>query len=201
MIANVLNFIKTITEDYLVDQLGNALGNEKIVLTTFVNDAGVTQIPVERMGLSLLNIEQERTFRAGPMPQIKQATTGTPDQAAFLKKPIDVNLQLIFTANFSNYEESLKHISMVIQCFQSQTDLAFQPTNLGEGQDPIPLQMEINTLPLEQQHYIWSMIGLRYLPSVVYRLRMLRIQESNSTIIKPVITSIEFSEAVKAGDD
>ena len=30
---------------------------------------------------------------------------------------------------------------------------------------------------LEQQHYIWSMIGLRYLPSVIYKVRMLTVFE------------------------
>ena len=106
MIENIMNFIKEIAEDYIIEQLGNELGDEKVVLSTFVNDAGKTQIPLERLGLSLLNIEQERTFRAGPMLPMKQATTGTPEQAVFLNKPIDVNLQLIFTANFSSYEEN-----------------------------------------------------------------------------------------------
>jgi hypothetical protein len=199
MIENVLNFIKETAERYITEQLGNTLGDEKVVLTTFVDDAGKTQIPNERLGLSLLNIEHERTFRAGPNVPIKQSNAGIPEQAVFLHKPVDVNLQLIFTANFSNYQESLKHISYVIQCFQSQTNLVFEPQNAEL--DPMPLHMEINTLPLEQQHYIWSMIGLRYLPSVVYRLRMVRIQDINDKRVKPVMKSMTFSECPKEEQD
>lgn len=199
MIENVLNYIKETAEHYITEQLGNGFGDEKVVLTTFVDDAGKTQIPIERLGLSLLNIEHERTFRAGPNVAIKQNNSGAPEEAVFLNKPVDVNLQLIFTANFSNYQESLKHISSVIQCFQSQTNLVFEPQNVEL--EPMPLYMEINTLPLEQQHYIWSMIGLRYLPSVVYRLRMVRIQDINDKTVKPVMKSMKFSEGQKEEQD
>ncbi|MCJ8270421.1 MAG: DUF4255 domain-containing protein, partial [Psychrosphaera sp.] len=119
MIDNAISFIADQTEQYIGQILPNAFSEKKVVLTTFVNDAGQTQIPSETVGVSLLNIEQERTFRARPMGQLETGSSATPTEIAFVHRPIDLNLQLMFTANFSNYKESLKHIGYVIQCFQA----------------------------------------------------------------------------------
>ncbi|MFT4924936.1 MAG: hypothetical protein ACI8WB_001026 [Phenylobacterium sp.] len=185
MIDNALNFIREVAEGYASKLLPDASGEKKVVLTAFADDSGKTKIPAEAVGLSLLNIEQERTFIARGMGQIEPQTTSTPGQISFVHRPVDLNLQLMFTANFSNYQESLKHIACIVQCFQSNPQLLLPCAQPGLPE--MQLVMELNTLPLEQQHYIWSMIGLRYLPSVVYRMRMLRIQDSNKQIVEPAV--------------
>ncbi|HEX3048395.1 MAG TPA: Pvc16 family protein, partial [Bacillota bacterium] len=63
------------------------------------------------------------------------------------------------------------------------------------------LVFELNTLPLEQQHYIWAMIGLRYLPSVVYRVRMLMIFEQDVVGEVPNIKEITTISSLKEVND
>lgn len=199
MIDKVLDFLQQTAQSYIAGQLPGPFAEQKVVLTNFVDDAGKTQIPLETVGLSLLNIEQERTFRARPMGQLESQSKNTPKVVDFVHRPVDLNLQLMFTANFSNYSESLKHIGFIIQCFQVQPRLLLSAED--PEQDKLQLLMEINTLPLEQQHYIWSMVGLRYLPSVVYRLRMIRIQDTQIRIRKQTAQGLEINEQVKGVKD
>ncbi|NQZ09026.1 MAG: DUF4255 domain-containing protein [Algicola sp.] len=198
MIDKALKTIAQVAEDYISQLLPNSLGEKKVVLTTFVDDAGNTQIPMESVGLSLLNIEQERTFSARAMPQLEPVGCAAPDQISFVHRPVDLNLLLMLTAHFSNYEESLRHISYIIQCFQANPQQVLQGEN---EQTNMQLVMELNTLPLEQQNNIWGMVGLRYLPSVVYRLRMLRIQDTDKRIVKSTVKTLSVQNLVKGVQD
>ena len=104
----------------------------------------------------------------------------------------------MFTAYFKNYAESLKQLSFILGCLQTKPVFDRNNTPALVGLDTAKLIFELNTLPLEQQHYIWSMIGLRYLPSVIYRVRMLTIFErdviSEVANIKEITTVSNLKE-------
>lgn len=195
MIDKAMEKIKDLSVEFIKQHSAVEPIEDVVVLTSFVDDGAQTRIPAETVGLSLLNIEQERTFRARGPRRLADTGLKTPESTSFWSKPLDLNLQIIFTANFSSYEESLKYISLVLQCFQRHLTYELPPSD-PEG-EAIQLVMELNTLPIEQQHYIWSMIGLHYLPSVIYQVRMLRIQDKTVIVEKPNMRAIDFSEEKK----
>ena len=61
------------------------------------------------------------------------------------------------------------------------------PLNLPAGIDK--LLFDLFNISQDQVHHLWSMLGGKYIPSVVYRLRMLTIwqlQETPAGIIRKV---------------
>jgi len=194
MIDRVLEVIRTEVNDYIGRKLGDTTGQNRVALTSFVDDNGRVAIPTDSVGLSLLNIEEERTFKEAAMVRTAKAEVSS----VFVSPPVSLNLQIMFTAYFNNYTESLKQISFILACFQTKPVFDLSNTPALSGLGVTRLIFELNTLPLEQQHYIWSMIGLRYLPSVIYKVRMLTIFEqdvvSEAANIKEIITIPSLKE-------
>jgi hypothetical protein len=186
MIDKVMDIIRKEVNSYIVKKLNDTTITNRVALTSFVDENGRITIPADSVGLSLLNIEEEKTLKMAGLVQSSKAESLSP----FVSPPISLYLQLMFTANFTNYLESLKHISYIMECLQTKPvfDAANTPdmNNIGIPQ----LFFEMNTLGLEQQHYIWAMIGLRYLPSVVYRVRTLMIFERDVVDEVPNIKEI-----------
>lgn len=173
MIDQTLEVIRKEVNDFIAQKLDDLTLTNKVVLTSFVDDTGKVAIPIDSVGLSLLNIEEEKTLNhAGLIPVAKAENT-----TEFVNPPIALNLQLMFTAYFNNYQESLKHISYILACLQTKPVFDRENTPAVGTLNMGKLVFKLNTLPLEQQHYIWSMIGLRYLPSVIYQVRMLTVFE------------------------
>lgn len=194
MIDKVLELIRTEVNDFVGRKLNDNTRPNRVVLTSFVDDNGRVAIPTDSVGLSLLNIEEEKTLKAaGLIP-----TTKAERSSSFVASPVSLNLQIMFTAYFNNYTESLKHLSYILACLQTKPVFDVDNTSGMDGIDTSKLIFELNTLGLEQQHYIWSMIGLRYLPSVVYRVRMLTVFErdvvNEVANVKEIITIPNLKE-------
>jgi hypothetical protein len=194
MIAKVLEVIRQEVNDFIGNKLSDSTRDNRVVLTSFVDDNGKVAIPSDSVGLSLLNIEEERTFKmAGMVP-----TTKAERSSSLVNPPVCLNLQIMFTAYFNNYTESLKHLSYILACLQTKPVFNKSNTTAMADVDPEKLIFELNTLGLEQQHYIWSMIGLRYLPSVIYKVRMMSVFErdvvSEVPNIKEIITAANVKE-------
>lgn len=194
MIDKVMEVIRAEVNDFIGRKLEDTTIPDRVVLTSFVDDNGRVAIPTDAIGLSLLNIEEERTFKEAAMIRTAKAESSS----SFVTPPISLNLQIMFTAYFKNYVESLKQLSFILGCLQTKPVFDRNNTPALVGLDTAKLIFELNILPLEQQHYIWSMIGLRYLPSVIYRVRMLTIFErdviSEVANIKEITTVSNLKE-------
>lgn len=133
---------------------------------------GSTGEPITKeLGITLVNIEEDRINKANN-PYVKTA-----DGFNKVNPEIKLNLFLLFTANFdTNYTEALKFISYVIRFFQSKSVFTTENT---PGLDPEIKKIiaELHPMSFEQQNYLWGMIGGKYLPSVLYKLRLLVVQE------------------------
>ena len=173
MIDKALEVIRTEVNDFIGRKIEDTTIQNRVALTSFVDDNGRVAIPNDSVGLSLLNIEEERTFKESTVIRTAKAESSS----FFVTPPVSLNLQIMFTAYFNNYAESLKHISFILACLQTKPVFDRNNTPALASLDTSRLIFELNTLPLEQQHYIWSMIGLRYLPSVIYRVKMLTVFE------------------------
>ncbi|MCB1830920.1 MAG: DUF4255 domain-containing protein, partial [Gammaproteobacteria bacterium] len=87
-----------------------------------------------------------------------------------------LNLSLMFAANFSggNYPEALKGISATLRFFQMTPVLDHQNTpELDRRIDRLAL--EIENLDIQQLSNLWGILSTRYLPSVLYKVRMITI--------------------------
>lgn len=142
---------------------------ERLVIANIVNQDGSLAIKDEnRILLSLVLIQEERLGAhksAGPIP---------PGGV----KPVYLNLYLLFSASFNEKltVEGLKFISAVIAFFQNKPVFTQQnTTNLGAGLDK--LTFEISNLTLQEQSNLWSALGAKYMPSILYKARVVTIDE------------------------
>jgi len=141
--------------------------------------------------ISLINIEENRISRD---PQNYVRT----DTGISMKNPaIHLNLTLLFTSVKldTGYQVALQNIQRVIEFFQKK--YVFDHSNtVGLDNGIEKLILEMMSLNLEQLHQLWSMLGGKYHPSVVYKMRMITI-DSVSDINASLIKQIEASYQLK----
>ena len=53
------------------------------------------------------------------------------------------------------------------------------------------------TLNFEQINHLWSILGAKYLPSVLYKVRQLTIEEDTADYINGFIKEIQLDEKLK----
>ncbi len=165
--------IKTVANE-LANYLDRVAGlenpaSEKIDVSHLFNASGEA-IPTH-LGITLVNIEEERVNRAN------DAYAKKVEGYVKINPPISLNLYLLFTANFQeSYDEALKFIAYVIQFFQAKS--VFNKENTPALSDKVEkLVVELQPLSFEQQNYLWGMVGGKYLPSALYKFRLIVIQE------------------------
>lgn len=171
-------------------------GSPRVILGNIatLNDAGVTESNVL---LSLVNIEEE-ILRRDPENYFKR------DPSVIYKNPpMHFNTTIAFGAYLpnqnnlgTNYEGSIAKIQKVIGFFQRQN--VFERTNFPDLPNGIEkLNFELVNLNLEQLHHLWSMLGGKYIPSVVYKMRMVAIDEALESAEAPLISQIIIDDKIK----
>jgi hypothetical protein len=105
---------------------------------------------------------------------------------------VNINLYLLFSAYFNsnNYAEALRFISFVIAYFQSH-NVFTRANSSGLDQKIDKLIMEMADVSTEQLNNIWGTIGAKYMPSVLYKMRMLTFDDSIISEIRPVISGLD----------
>ena len=177
MIDKVLDFVRTQLNTYLQNKL-SLLPTEDAIILSNVSQLNETQpssggndVDPQNAFISLINIEEDRISKS-PENFVRAL-----DGSITYKSPkIFLNLYLLFAVNLSSYPESLKRLSYIIQFFQYQN--VFTPLSspsLPEGVDELIL--DLMTLSYQDLNNLWGILGSRYLPSVMYKMRPISINE------------------------
>lgn len=134
----------------------------------------------------LVNVEEEKVFRS-QQPTIRNIDS----QRAYLAPEVKLNLFILFSAHYSNttYKDALQAISYIILFFQSHSTFNNQGhPALGTIEQ---LNIELHSLNFEQQNQIWASLGDKYKPSVMYKIRMLVVQDQDIEKSTPAIMGVE----------
>lgn len=124
--------------------------------------------------LSLVNVQEEGALRNTP-----GAAVG-PQGVTYRHPPLHLNLFLLFSANYRNYETALKRLAQVLRFFQGRRvfTLASAP---GALPDPPPfedlsLTVDLLSLSFEEINHLWGSLGGRQMPFALYRGRMVVLE-------------------------
>ena len=137
----------------------------------------------DKVVLSLLNIEEEISLKNNPNIKVKIGET------IYKNAPVNLNVFALFSANRNTYTRSLTAISFIIEFFQSkkiftQTNTPLNPTIPAlENIKEFRFIAELYTPTFEQLNYIWGTLGGKALPSVLYKISVVKI-ESDSLVEK-----------------
>jgi hypothetical protein len=182
MIYSALEFLTQELNAFIKLKVGDPVG-DRIVLSSVTNETGII-IPDKSLGLSLINIEEERTIkeqRSTYINAVGKTEKRNPD--------IQLNLYVLITANFQNknandstddYVEGLKQLGYAISFFQSKNVFTKENSPSLSGKDPglTKIVVELYSYSFEQLYNFWTVVGAKYLPSVLYKVKTIRIQEN-----------------------
>jgi hypothetical protein len=191
MIDKALRFLTDEMNAYLDLQNGNPAGESLIVLTNVADDSsGGWAIPPQKLGVSLINIEEEKVFK-DQQTQFRNSA-GEFEQ---YNPEIKLNLYMLVCANFvsengdDKYEQGLKQLSRIVGFFQGKN--VFTPDSSPAMDANLKkLIVELYSYTFEQQYNFWTILGAKYLPSVLYKVRLLAYQEKRLQNQNEPITSI-----------
>ncbi|HSR39003.1 MAG TPA: DUF4255 domain-containing protein [Phnomibacter sp.] len=137
--------------------------------------------------LGLVNIEEDRIAK-NPENVVR-----TVDGIVYRNPKIHLNLYALFAVAHSNYPIALQTLATIIQCFQSQRvfDAGSHP-----GMDPAleKISLDLFTLNFEQVNHLWSTLGGKYLPSVLYKVRVVGIEDTERQRGGDLIIEIQINE-------
>lgn len=182
--------------DTLVNEVNNSLPLDEVLVTpgNLLTQSGTVTNGLEgRVVLSLVNIEEDRISRS--LNSFRQQPNG---QVEKLKPEIRLNLYLLFIANppgdgsGDNFITSLENLSKVIAFFQTKNFFDRQNTpSLDERIEKIVL--DTYSLTFEQQNHLWGALGAKYMPSVMYKARLVKIQEEEVVSDGPPIKTLHLN--------
>jgi hypothetical protein len=163
-----------------------AVREDLAVLANILEQDGRVGAQVEnKIVVSLVNIERDtvaqREHRPGANPLARALSS---------PEPVHLVLSVMFAANFggTNYTEALKLISGTIGFFQSRP--VFDQRNTPELDRRIDrLALDIANLSVADLSNLWSILSGHYVPSVLYRMRMVSVDLGQiSALSVPVST-------------
>lgn len=186
MISKALTFISDFLNHEI--KLTHGIDENRVVISSLINPDGTLTENVEnKIVISVINLEQETAVKT-----VGNYINGDNNTFGKVSPPIYLNLYLLVSANYDsgNYVEALKMLSTVIGVFQSNS--YFTKQLHPDLKRPLEkLTLEIFNLPINELSHIWSGIGAKYVPSIVYKLRMISISEDLVTKEVPGLSGIQ----------
>lgn len=137
--------------------------------------------------LSLVNVEEERTLRNG-----RVTTDSGAQEVTYTNRPLHLNLFLLFTANYRNYETALKRLAQVLMFFQGKQRFTFG--NSPGGSAPIAelsLAMDLLSLTFEEANHLWGFLGGKQIPFALYRGRLIVVSDKRAIEGGGVVTDVD----------
>ncbi len=170
VIDKAIKFLGEQVNDYV--KLKTGATTDKVVMSNVVTQSGSIAIADNNVALTLVNIEEERITKV----QTPYVVTSE-GESIKVNPEIKLNFYILFSSYSSNnYEDSLRLLSHVITFFQSKYVFNQQNSPLLDNRIE-KLIVDMFSIPIEQQNYLWTYVGAKYLPSVVYKVRLVAIQE------------------------
>lgn len=191
MIHEALKFISDEVNRYLSLKLGSVT-DPRLVLGNVAklneNDQGGGNNPLSnRAILTLVNIEEDRVSRSPD--NYRRVGEGI----QYRNPKVFINLYCLFSVNRSNYDVSLEWLNYIIQFFQYRN--VFTHGNsplLHEKIDQLVLDM--TSMNLEQLNQLWGVMGGKYYPSVLYKMRLIAIEDDTPEASGDLIREINITE-------
>ena len=170
MIFNALQAVTNKLNDFIKTRYRT---NEDLVELSNIleQDGSLTLKETNKLIVSLINIEREAVLNGYPRNYEKSAANQRISAPA-----LSLNLYIIFIALSSgkHYPNALKLLSSVIEFFQS--NVIFDHHTTPQLNDSIEkLTFEIVNLDIQSLSQLWGALGGKYMPSIVYKVRMLTI--------------------------
>ena len=168
------------------------LNEDIVVISNILEQDGTVASNVDnKLVMFLINVEKDTV----PFRSQNKNTTGL-DRSVVSYPPIYLNLYLMVAGHFNgnNYPEALKFLSNTISFFQRRPVMDHENTpDLDRRIEKLILDIE--NLNIKDLSTLWSAITGKYLPSVIYKVRMVAFDSGDVRFRAPGVA--EMQSAVK----
>jgi hypothetical protein len=179
MIHVVLSAVVSSLNEFIRNELN--LQEDVVILTNAVDMSGNLNSQIDnKLCVFLQNLDEERVIRNGGY----QNYLGS-------NPPKHFNLHVMFVANFPdpNYLEALRYISLVLEFFQGTQ--VFDKFNLPSiSLNVEKLSFEFVNFTFDELNSVWSVLGLKYMPSASYKIKLLSF---SNNLIREQVTAVGIS--------
>jgi len=163
----------------LADQVNSYFGSTSIT----IENVAIVDSQNERADdiddtviLSLINLQEENTLKNFPNKYNES------NKVQYKNPIVNLNLFLLFSANRGTYVQSLSDISKIVEFFQGKKVFT-QANSVYNRLDPtleaignFKFTIDLYTPSFEELNFIWGTLGGRQLPSVLYKLSLVKIE-------------------------
>jgi hypothetical protein len=194
MIHESLKFLAEEVNKYLNVKLPNPTPQARLVVSniSLAADTGATinPDPKDKIVLSLVNVEEDKVARQQENYTKSDLTT------VYKNPPLYLNLYILFSMNRNKYDDNLVFLGSIVQFFQHQN--VFSPiTHPGLDSRIQRLVVDMYNLNFEQSNHLWSVMGGKYFPSVMYKIRQVSLDENLITGESGFIKEVQVNDKLK----
>ncbi len=198
MLRTTLEFLAEELNAYLKRKDPTNFGNDDVaIISPLMSPDGTFAVSAEgaevsKIILTLVNLEEERI---NDVQNIYKRAEG---QVQIINPPVNLNIYVVFSAFGSNYGTTLRLLSYVISFFQANAVFtnSHYPQMNAKVADDKPWQkigrlvVNLHATTFEQQNNMWSAIGAKYMPNVVYKIRTMSFIDFEPKMEAPPITEV-----------
>lgn len=189
MIDQALDFLCKQVNTYLRSKLDPPPAGDAIVLLNIAqlsDNAGAAGAALQPNAyMTLVNVEEDRIGKS------QEYFVRTTNGVAYKNPEMLLNLYVLFAVNLSSYPEALRRLSFIVQFFQS--NYVFTPVNSPSLDPQIgKLILDLYSMTFEQLNHLWGILGGKYYPSVLYKVRQVIIDDHAIKGTGPLITEIDI---------
>lgn len=164
------------------------LAEDVVVMSNILEQDGTLAANINnKLVVMLVNVTKDTTpIRSPQSPNF--------DKIASTPPPLFLNLYVMVAAHFSagTYSEALKFLSNAVSFFQRQPVFDHQSTpDLDKRIDKLVLDVE--NLDTQDLSSLWGILSGKYLPSVLYRVRVVCFDTNDIVNLDSPITGSRIS--------
>lgn len=174
MIYETLTILKDEFSKYL--ELKTAESNLVVLENIAKRDDSNIETIDDKVVLTLLNIGEEQTLKTNPNIKLNSGAT-------IYKNPtISLQIFALFSANRISYNKSLEALSYILEFFQLNKIFTRTTTSSNssfsvlENSTEFRIVVNLYTPNFEQTNNIWGTLGGKCLPSLIYKISVVGIE-------------------------
>lgn len=188
MIGNILAYVAEDLNRYICRQQGLQEEEQKVLLSYVVDQDG--SIATTEQNVVLVTLVDLALDPLAYTQRLQQLPSGGVSEGIQYNS-LHVNLMVLFSAYFKGdrAKDALNYLTLILQFFQNKS--SFTRTNspgLPEGVERLEFSME--PLDFHAQNHMWGILGAKYMPSVVYKLRMISFFDESDLEYEGLIETI-----------
>ena len=187
MIDKALSFLESELQNYATSRGMLLSSSNPFALAGNISQVSDLTGETPEVLITVVNIEEDRVAKSQE-PYFRQ------DDKIYKGNPrIPVNIYCLFSAinSASNYSSSLAAISHVISFFQGKNVFTPADSDLDDGIEK--LIADLYAVSFDQLNLIWGYNGAKYYPSVIYKMRMVIIDDGYRGTAG-VITEVDLTD-------